>query len=195
LIKPQDAIVFLEQLPIEKFFGIGKITAQKMRSMGISNGKELKAQERHFLVRHFGKSGMYFYDAVRGIDNRQVEANRERKSVGVERTFPVDLQTKDEILSALNNIEQELILHLKEGNYKGKTLILKMKFHDFKQVTHGVTFSHAISVINTEQLHNASRQLLSEMHIEQKKIRLLGLTLTNLTNETNVSEIQLTLNF
>jgi DNA polymerase-4 len=195
LIKPQDAIAFLEQLSIEKFFGIGKITAQKMRSMGITNGKELKAQDRHFLIRHFGKSGIYFYDVVRGIDNRQVEANRERKSIGVERTFPVDLQTKDEILSALHNIEQELISHLKEGNYKGKTLILKMKFHDFKQVTHGMTFSHAISYNDTEQLRNASMQLLSEMNIDQKKIRLLGLTLTNFTDEINMQEIQLTLNF
>jgi DNA polymerase-4 len=195
LIKPQKAITFMEELPIEKFFGIGKVTAEKMRSMGITNGKKLKEKDQHFLVHHFGKAGVYFYDVVRGIDNRPVEANRERKSVGVERTFPVDLQTQTDILSALTKIEDELTVCLKEGNYKGRTLILKMKFHDFKQVTHGVTFSQPFSAINTEQLHRATMQLLSEMDVEHKKIRLLGLTLTNFVDENNTSEIQLTLDF
>jgi DNA polymerase-4 len=195
LIKPQDAIAFLEQLPIEKFFGIGKVTAQKMRMMGITNGVELKGKEKSFLIRYFGKAGAYFYDVVRGIDNRPVIANRERKSIGVERTFPVDLQTEADISSALNNIEKELIELLKEGNYKGRTLILKMKFHDFKQVTHGITFSRPLSGNNEERLHHTTLQLLSEMNVEQKRIRLLGLTLTNLTDETNIPDIQLTLNF
>jgi DNA polymerase-4 len=156
---------------------------------------KLKAKDRSFLIHHFGKAGAYFYDVVRGIDNRPVEANRERKSVGVERTFPVDLQTQTEILSALTKIEDELILTLKAGEYKGRTLILKMKFHDFKQVTHGITFSQPFSATNTEQLHRATMQLLSEMDVEHKKIRLLGLTLANLVDETNISEIQLTLGF
>ena len=193
LIKPKDAIAFLEQLPIEKFFGVGKVTAQKMKSMGITNGLELKAKDKYFLIQHFGKTGSYFYDVVRGIDNRQVEANRERKSLGVERTFPNDLQTQFEIITELYHIEKELISQIEKGEYKGKTLILKMKFHDFKQATHGVTFAKPITKF--EQLHQTSKQLLSEMDVESKKIRLLGLTLTNFMEQENSKCMQLTLDF
>ncbi|MDR0367780.1 MAG: DNA polymerase IV, partial [Bacteroidales bacterium] len=145
LIRPQDAIAFLEQLPIEKFFGVGKVTAQKMKSMGINKGLDLKMKDKLFLITHFGKAGVYFYDVVRGIDNRPVEPNRERKSVGVERTFPNDLQTQFEIITHLYHIEQELITLIDKGKYQGRTLILKMKFHDFKQATHGITFSKPIT--------------------------------------------------
>ncbi len=193
LIKPQDAIAFLDQLPIDKFFGVGKITAQKMRSMGITNAIELRAKDRHFLIQHFGKAGSHFYDVVRGIDNRQVDANRERKSLGVERTFPNDIQTQQEILSALENIKIELNKLLEKGDYKGRTLILKIKFHDFKQATHGITFSHPITTM--EQLHITTKQLLSEMDIEKKKIRLLGLTITNFIDENSNAQAQLTLDF
>ena len=193
LIKPKDAIAFLEQLPIEKFFGVGKVTAQKMKSMGICNGLALKAKDKYFLIQHFGKAGSYFYDVVRGIDNRQVEANRERKSLGVERTFPNDLQSQFEIVTELYHIEKELISQIEKGEYKGKTLILKMKFHDFKQATHGITFVKPI--IHFEQLHKISKQLLSEMDIESKKIRLLGLTLTNFMEQENPKDTQLTLDF
>ena len=193
LIKPKDAEAFLEQLPIEKFFGVGKVTAQKMRSMGITTGLELKTKDKLFMIQHFGKVGAYFYDVVRGIDNRSVDANRERKSVGVERTFPQDLQTQFEIITELYHIEKELIAQIEKGDYKGRTLILKMKFHDFKQATHGITFAHAVT--GFEQLHQASKQLLSEMGTESKKIRLLGLTLANFIDEDNPKDMQLTFDF
>ena len=193
LIKPQDAISFLDKLPIDKFFGVGKKTAEKMRLMGINNAVELRAKDRHFLIKHFGKAGAHFYDVVRGIDNRCVEANKERKSIGVERTFPNDLQTLQEVVQALENIKNELMRLLKSGKYKGRTLILKIKFHDFKQATHGITFSYP--VVEMEQLQFATAQLLSEMDIEQKKIRLLGLTITNFIDETKAVNAQLTIDF
>ena len=193
LIKPQDAIQFLNQLPIEKFFGVGKKTAEKMKSINITNAVELRAKDKHFLIQHFGKAGAYFYDIVRGIDNRRVEANRERKSIGVERTFPNDLQTLSEINHALEKIKTELILLLEKGQYKGRTLILKIKFHDFKQATHGITFSYPIT--KSEQLHSATKQLLSEMDIDNKKIRLLGLTITNFIEEDKAVNVQLTIDF
>jgi DNA polymerase-4 len=195
LIKPQDAVVFLEKLPIEKFFGIGQVTAQKMRSMGITNGLELKIKDKHFLIHHFGKAGGYFYDVVRGVDNRPVDANRERKSLSVERTFAVDLETKTEILNAMENIEHELTRSLKEGDYKGKTLIVKMKFHDFKQITHGMTFSSPISGNDTDIINRTVLQLISEIDTQEKKIRLLGLTLTNFTDENASPDQQLSIDF
>ncbi len=191
LIHPKDAIAFLEQLPIEKFFGVGKVTAQKMKSMGINNGLELKEKDKIFLINNFGKAGVYFYDVVRGLDNRPVEPDRERKSVGVERTFPQDLQTQFEIVTKLYHIEQELISLIEKGEYQGRTLILKMKFHDFKQATHGITFQKPI--IEFQQLHQASKQLLSEMDTVEKKIRLLGLTITNFVDSESPQDMQLML--
>lgn len=193
LIRPQDAIAFLEKLPVEKFFGVGKVTAQKMKSMEINNGLELKAKDKLFLINNFGKAGAYFYDVVRGIDNRPVEPNKERKSVGVERTFPNDLQTQFEIITELYHIEQELISLIEKGGYQGRTLILKMKFHDFKQATHGITFSKPITEF--QQLHRISKQLLSEMDTVEKKIRLLGLTITNFVDSESPQDMQLMLEF
>jgi DNA polymerase-4 len=193
LIRPNEALAFLEQLPVEKFYGVGKVTAQKMKAMNIHTGLDLKNQDKHFLIQHFGKAGMYFYDVVRGIDKREVEANRERKSIGVERTFPSDLHTYMEIVNQLHHIEMELIRLIEKDQYKGKTLILKMKFHDFKQATHSITLSNPFA--DAGQLHEATHQLLSEMDTEEKKVRLLGLTLTNFISDNTVSPAQLTLDF
>lgn len=193
LIHPKDALVFLEQLPIGKFYGVGKVTAQKMNALHIRTGKDLKNMDKQDLIRHFGKAGAYFYDVVRGIDTHVVEANRERKSVGVERTFPNDLRTHDEIVSQLYPIEIELIRLIENGNYKGRTLILKIKFHDFKQATHGITLTKP--VLDFEQLHHATTHLLSEMEIDQKHIRLLGLTISNFIPAHPDSATQLTIDF
>lgn len=190
VIKPNEAEKFVEQLPIEKFYGIGKVTAKKMLDMGIRNGFDLKQLDKVFLMKTFGKAGAYFYDVSRGIDNRIVEANRIRKSVGVERTLETDITTHFAIITELYKIEQLLFADIERGKYFGKTLTLKIKYHDFKQTTISHTFANPIFTF--DELHKATKILRDKLDADNKKIRLIGLTVSNFYDPKD-SQIQLNL--
>jgi len=107
VIKPKQAISFLESLPVEKFFGVGKVTAQKMKSRGIYTGKDLKEWSQYDLIKQFGKPGRFYYDIVRGIDDRPVKVERERKSLGIERTFEDPIDDLNILQEKLNATESE----------------------------------------------------------------------------------------
>jgi DNA polymerase-4 len=194
LIKPEEAEAFVEKLPISKFFGIGKVTAEKMNRLGIFTGLELKAFSEYELIRHFGKVGSYYYYIARGIDNRIVEPYRAQKSVGAENTFETDLSEPDDLLNELLIIANILIERITRSKAFGKTLTLKIKFNDFKQITRSKTFNYEID--SFELLWNATFEIFSGVEFKNQKIRLLGISVSNLTNSDKTGEpLQLTFDF
>ena len=194
LIKPEDAEAFVEELPIEKFFGIGKVTAQKMHNLGISYGKDLKKFSEFELIKHFGKQGSYYYHIARAIDLREVKPHRKRKSIGAENTFDYDLSDIFEMENQLYKIAEKLMERIKKADMPGKTLTLKVKYHDFTQITRSKTYKHYID--NMEDLWKFAKEIFMAIDFTNKKIRLLGLSLTNLQGkEDQEKAIQLTFDF
>jgi DNA polymerase-4 len=181
IIKPEEAEKFIENLPIEKFYGIGKVTALKMHQLGIHNGADLKRWDLVSLVRNFGKAGVFFYDIARGIDERPVEQSQERKSVGTELTYEKDLTTSFEIIAELYKLEKELMERLEHSETTGRTITLKMKFSDFRQITRSRTVQHYIR--DFETLHKEVTILRKSVKLENPRIRLLGVSVTNLETD------------
>ena len=191
VILPEDAEAFVEKLPIEKFHGIGKVTAAKMRRLGINNGLDLKERSLDFLVRSFGKAGNYYYNIARARDNRAVEANRVRKSIGAENSFAEDLSDEETIILKLKQIAQTLFERIKRHKAAGRTLTLKVKFSDYQQITRSRTFEYCIDSLDT--IVTEAVELLKIIELEGKSIRLLGISLSNLDNVKKLQIVQLSL--
>jgi DNA polymerase-4 len=181
LIKPEDAEKFIEGLSVEKFYGIGKVTAQKMHKLGIHTGSDLKNWDLVSLVRNFGKAGVFFYDIVRGIDERKVEPDQERKSVGTELTYEKDLITRFEIIAELYKLEKELMERLEHSETTGRTITMKVKFSDFRQITRSKTLQNYVR--DFETLHKEVSEIRKSLKLEGSRIRLLGLSISNLETE------------
>ncbi len=194
LIKPEEAESFIEKLPIEKFYGVGKVTAKKMNDLGVFTGLELKAFSEYKLIRHFGKAGSYYYYIARAIDNRLVEPYRAPKSVGAENTFETDLSEPEDLLYELKIIANILIDRIIKSKSFGKTLTLKIKFNDFKQITRSKTFNFEID--SFELLWSATCEIFSTIELNNQKIRLLGISVSSLaTLEKTGKPLQLTFDF
>lgn len=180
-IGPSKIESFMEGLPVEKFFGVGKVTAGKMKRMGLHTGADLKKLTEGELIKNFGKSGKFFFRIVRGIDDREVQPHRETKSIGAEDTFPYDLTTPEEMYDALLKITKTVYDRILRKGLKGRTITLKIKYHDFKQVTR----SHSLAggTDDRETIFNTARELLSATDLQNKKIRLLGISLSNFGSE------------
>ena len=183
-IGPSRIEGFMEKLPVEKFFGVGKVTATKMKSMGLHTGADLKRLTEAELKKHFGKSGAFFYKIVRGIDEREVQPHRETKSIGAEDTFPYDLELLDDMHDELLKITKTVHNRLLRHGLKGRTITLKIKYHDFKQVTRSHSFPEGID--ERETIYKTACDLLSATDPEEKKIRLLGISLSNFVNVTTL---------
>lgn len=181
VIGPNDAEKFIENLKVEKFYGIGRVTAEKMHKLGIHNGADLKRWDLVSLIRNFGKSGAFFYDIVRGKDDRPVEPESERKSVGTELTYDKDLTTSFEIITELYKLEKELMERLKSSESTGRTVTLKIKFSDFRQITRSKTLQHFIRDFGT--LHREVTSIRKSIDLENVRIRLLGVTVSNLETD------------
>jgi DNA polymerase IV len=194
VITPHKAEKFLEELPIEKFYGIGRVTAEKMRKMNIEKGLDLKKLERHELVRHFGKYGGIYYDIVRGIDERAVNPERIRKSLGIENTFDRDLDNLREMFEQLSDLTDAFMERLEKYKTYGRTLTLKIKFGDFRQITRSKTFSYKFD--NKELIYQTAENLLISAITDQEvTIRLLGLSVSNLDEPEISINGQLSLGF
>lgn len=193
VIKPEEAENFVEQLPIEKFFGVGRVTAQKMHKLGIHKGLDLKKMPQHELIKYFGKVGQHYYNISRAIDEREVNPNRQRKSVGTEKTFEKDLQTRFEIITALYYIEKELIRRMNRSASYGKTLTLKIKFSDFKQITRSKTIPGKLN--DFDIIHKTTKEIFKALDFSNKKIRLLGLSVSQLEKKEGTEAVQLELDF
>jgi DNA polymerase-4 len=178
VVTPKNADKFINSLLIRKFFGVGKVTEQKMLKLGIRTGFDLKQKSRKFLHDHFGKSGNYFYDIAHGLDNRPVNPHRERKSIGKERTFAVDMNNRTEMLEFLTGLSKEVSEYMSKHQKRGRTITLKVKFFNFDQITRSVSLTTPTNSATTIMQH--IEQLLLETEAGQKKVRLLGITLSNL---------------
>ncbi len=195
LIRPEEADGFLKKLAIHKFHGIGKVTAAKMKALGIHSGADLMKWSKPDLVRKFGKMGGFFYHIARAEDFRPVNPHRIRKSVGAERTFSEDLVELPELQIALRNIAGILWERMKKGGFYGRTLTLKIKYHNFKQITRAKTIHRLLD--DEDILRKMAEELLVEHWGDQKRVRLLGLQVSNRESEKTKSPkgVQLTLNF
>ncbi|WP_075591634.1 DNA polymerase IV [Labilibacter marinus] len=193
VIKPNEVVPFIEKLPIKEFFGVGKKTAEKMNKLGIYTGKDLQAWSLNGLVRSFGKVGNFFYSISRGVDDRPVRPNRTRKSVGIENTFYEDLNTDEERLEQLNVLIDGLWNRSARRDIYGRTLTLKVKFSDFIQQTHSKTLLNKLTL--KDEIASIAKQLMQEVKFD-KKVRLMGLSISNLEGEeTNSQPVQLTIDF
>ncbi len=177
VIKPHQAIAFLEKLEIKKFYGVGKVTAKKMNDLGIFTGYDLKQWAQVDLIKRFGKSGRFYYDIVRGIDDRPVKANRIRKSLAVERTFEENLTTLIALEERLLMIVDKLVERLGRADKYGRTITLKLKTAKFDNITRSKSQSYPIT--SKEEITRMGLQLLRNNYEEGTAIRLLGLTSSN----------------
>lgn len=179
-VNPEEVIQFLENLEIRKFYGVGKVTAEKMYMLGIFTGKDLKTKSLEFLNEKFGKSGSYYYNVVRGIHKSEVKPHRIPKSVGAERTFSENLSSEIFMLERLEHIAQELERRLKKSKIAGKTITLKIKYSDFSLQTRSKTLPYFIS--DKDIILETAKDLLYQDALENS-VRLLGISLANLNTE------------
>ena len=176
-IHPAQALDFVARLPIESFWGVGPVTAKKMHTLGIHNGEQLRMQSLEMLTREFGKVGTVYYDFARGIDIRPVEAVRIRKSVGCEHTLEKDISKRSSVIIELYHAAVELVGRLEHANFRGNTLTLKIKFHDFSQITRSMTQTKELVALDV--ILPLAKQLLQEVDYEHHPIRLIGLSVSN----------------
>ena len=179
-VNPEEVIDFLEALDIRKFYGVGKVTAEKMYQLGIFTGKDLKSKTIDYLDQHFGKSGRYYYYVVRGIHNSEVKSNRIRKSLAAERTFNENLSSEIFMLEKLNHIAEEVSKRLNKGHVAVKTVTLKIKYSDFTLQTRSKTLPYFIS--DKAVILETAKDLLYQEKLSNS-VRLLGISLSNLNTE------------
>ena len=180
-IGPSAVEQFIEKLPVEKFYGVGKVTAAKMKGLGLHIGADLKRLSERELITMFGKSGHFFYNIVRGIDDRNVEPNRETKSVGAEDTFEYDLTKLEEMNRELERIALLVYERLQKEGLKGRTVTLKIKYSDFKQITRNQSFTQPTDDMNI--ILSTAQKLLLATEPENREIRLLGITVSNFNEQ------------
>jgi DNA polymerase-4 len=179
-VPPDEVLPFLEELPIRKFYGVGKVTTEKMYQLGIFTGLDLKNKSLEFLEKHFGKSGNFYYKVVRGIHNSEVKSDRITKSVAAEHTFDENLSSEIFMEERLQIIANQLERRLKKYNIAGKTVTLKIKYSDFTQQTRSKTLPYFIS--DKALLMETARELLYQERMKDS-VRLLGISLNNLNTE------------
>lgn len=179
-VNPDEVVSFLEELPIRKFYGVGKVTTEKMYQLGIFTGLELKSKSLEFLEKHFGKSGSFYYNVVRGIHNSEVKSDRITKSVAAEHTFDVNLSSEIFMIEKLDVIAVALEKRLKKHHVAGKTITLKIKYSDFTQQTRSKTLPYFIS--DKALILEIVKELLYQERMKDS-VRLLGISLSNLNTE------------
>ena len=193
VIEPAEIPDFLASLPIGKFFGVGKVTEKKMLSLGIRSGADLKSYSREELIDYFGKHGLFYYNIVRGKDPRPVRSERVRKSIGAETTLKEDIDNIDDIFDILKNVSQKVAASMQAKNCGCRTITLKVRYSDFSTVTRSVTSRKTICKYEDILLHIP--RLLDATEAGYRKVRLLGLSASNLLHENQRVPRQLPLPF
>lgn len=178
VITPEEAQEFIEKLPIGKFYGIGKATEAKMHKLGIITGADLKGWSKLDLQQNFGKVSVFYYNITRGIDDREVKPDRIRKSVGAENTFTEDIGDIEEMFTRIREIAEKVSLRLIQSEASGKTVTLKVRYDDFESVTRSVTMPEFVN--DPATLLQLSAELLKETEAGKRKVRLLGISVSNL---------------
>ena len=180
VIHPKMVDKFIDSLPIQKFFGVGRVTRKKMNAIGIYKGEDLKKYSESDLIKHLGKSGSHFFRVAHCIDSKPVDPNKKRKSVGAEQTFSHDILSEGFILDKLSIIANELENRMIKSHNKGKTVTVKIKYSDFTQQTRSKTTDEYLWT--KEQIFPIIEDLIFKKKIN-KSVRLLGISITNLYKE------------
>ena len=191
VITPEMGPEFVETLAVRKFHGVGPTTAKKMQHLGIKTGLDLRAQTLAFLQQHFGKAGAYYYWAARGVDERPLRADRIRKSVGAENTFPADLLSYDAAREAIREIIGKVWGYCERSGIRGRTVTLKVKFANFRQITRSRTGQ--TQIMTRDELEELGSALLEPIFPVTKGVRLLGVSLSSLSAEDAERERHVTL--
>ena len=194
-IHPSQALDFIAKLPVESCWGVGRVTAMKMHAMGIYNGLQLRSYSKEGLIAKFGKIGAVYYDFARGIDNRPVVVERDRKSVGCEHTLERDISRRSLVAVNLYQVVIDLVGRLARSGFRGNTLTLKIKFHDFSQISRSRTVSHTL--LTKKRILPLAKELLSAVDYESRPIRLIGLSVSNPFSQDGKKRVavQLSLDF
>ena len=179
VVTPDQCQAFIDALPIDQFFGVGKVTAKKFRNMGIFTGSDLRRRSKIELERYFGKAGRYYYHICQGEDNRPVRTRRRRKSIGAERTFFDDVTGKADLEEKLQPISDRVAERMERLKASCKTVTLKIKYHDFRITTRSKTLPESIN--GRDALWTMSRKLLHKPELPARPVRLLGISVSNLT--------------
>ena len=177
VIHPDRALDFIAQLKVEKIWGIGNKTAEKMHRMGIFTGADLRKVSLTGLTQEFGKMGSVFHDFANGIDERPVISEWERKSVSCEQTFEKDIYDNAAVTIHLYNTVLELVRRIEKTDFEGRTLTLKVKFLDFQQITRSITVDHILRT--KDDILPLAKQLMADVEYHSHPIRLLGLGVAN----------------
>ncbi len=177
VILEQEAESFLDKLPIEQFYGVGKVTAEKMHRLGIHFGKDLKRFSEEDLLRIFGKAGHIYYQNARGLDERRVTPDHIRKSLGAENTFLADLTDRKEIEKEMDEIAETVWQRVTDKSFYGRTITVKIKFSDFEQITRSRTLLQFITRYST--LRQIASELVEQVQDISKGIRLIGISISN----------------
>lgn len=185
VVHPDRALDFIAALPIEKFWGVGPKTAERMHHIGIFTGGQLRQVSRQHLVQVFGKAGNIYYDFARGIDPRPVVVERERKSVGCEQTFLEDLHIQSAILIELYHVVLELERRITRSGFQGHTLTLKMKWGNMTQITRSLTLSRVLRT--KDDILPLAKQLLRQTDYLSRPVRLMGLSVSNPQDDAQAS--------
>ncbi|MCG8338054.1 MAG: DNA polymerase IV [Proteobacteria bacterium] len=188
VITPGNASEFLAKLAVKKLPGVGKVTHSKLQLLGIEKGYQLLEKSEQYLVEHFGKFGRYLYQIIRGVDNRPVITHRERKSIGIENTFREDYQYGESLKKELDRLIKGLFKRLQKKKQRGRTFSLKVKFFDFQQITRSVTLNHR--ELSDDAISQLAHKKLKEVALREfpnKRIRLLGLSMSNFEKDTEAA--------
>lgn len=192
-INPEEVLNFLERLEVKKFFGVGKVTCQKMYRLGIFTGKDLREKDLAFLEKHFGNSGQHYFNISRGISNAPVAPNKMPKSIGAERTFEENLTSVVFLQKRLKDVCEEVSNRLQKRGLSGKTITLKIKYSDFSVQTKSNTLPYFVS--NFELLFDTASDLLLQQDLNNS-VRLIGIQVSNLNiNQKKREYIQLKFKF
>ncbi len=192
VITPKEAPSFLDNLKIGKFYGVGKVTEKHLIAKGIKNGADLRKYGRINLANDFGKTGEYLFHVINGDDNRAVNPNREIKSIGKERTFQKDIYEYEDYEEIIKILSQEVSYQLKKAEKQGSTITLKIKFSDFSTITRSKTISKKVDDFST--IYDNAIKLLKAQDLSGKQSRLVGVTVSNLSSEDDIIQLQFDFN-
>lgn len=179
-ITPQMGAEWVAQLPVKAFHGVGPATARKMERLGIITGADLRARPLATLMQAFGKSGAWYYEIARGVDERPVVPNRDRKSVGSETTFNEDLTDPGQIEAGIQEMADEVWAWCQKTGISGKTVTTKIKWQDFQICTRSRTLR--MDITDRETLRAQSLDLFRTLAPLRTGVRLVGVTLSHLSN-------------
>lgn len=186
VIEPEQGAAFVASLLIRKFHGIGPATEAKMHQLGIKTGQDLRDKTMLELSTYFGKSAGYYYHIARGIDHRPVRSTRVRKSLGKETTFSEDIMDIAVLLQHLNALTVVVSSRLSDLNLKPKTLTLKVKYADFKQVTRAQSQQGVI--VDLAAMQALLPALLARTHAGKQAVRLIGITASGFRTSNNAEQ-------